>query len=267
MREAVMTEAASSWALSFDFSGLYGLTTPLASTDRELVLQLFDDVVILETQFSMGVPKSPLARAVLVPILRRWIVEGVFFKAQKLIQPDQVRFAVSSNSQAIQQCEAGLVVEWMELMIFGTTGVSFSRVPPEHIGPDHQPATYSKSSFQPSPQRPKIFFEQKMFFGKGQFYTRYDVIKMHANALGGVHFDASRMQNESHINEIKTAFGFELKGGYSNMLMGEEIDRRRADPVRRQTTYDATELVAIDTARIFAAGVRASESAFLALLA
>lgn len=69
-----------------------------------------------------------------------------------------------------------------------------------------------------------------------------------------------------HIDEIKNYFGFELKGSNHQMLVGDEIGVGRANPARRQQIYDATELIAIDTARIYASGVRTSEQAFVDLL-
>jgi hypothetical protein len=112
-----------------------------------------------------------------------------------------------------------------------------------------------------------MFFGQKMFFWKGQFYTRADLIKMHANALGGVHLNFQRTRSETHIIELKNYFGYEVNGRNYQMMIGNEIAVGRADPDRRAQIYDATELVTMDTARIFARGVRKSEASFVALLA
>jgi hypothetical protein len=60
---------------------------------------------------------------------------------------------------------------------------------------------------------------------------------------------------------------FETAGTTLKMLTGDDINEGRADLARREHIYDATEIVAIDTARIFASGVRASWDAFTALLA
>jgi hypothetical protein len=90
---------------------------------------------------------------------------------------------------------------------------------------------------------------------------------MHANLLGGVHLDFRRGDDEEHINEIKNYFGFEIKPDTHQMLVGDEIAVARADPARRRNIYDATELVVLDTARIFAIAVRSSQALFQALLA
>jgi|SRR5208337_260782 len=112
----------------------------------------------------------------------------------------------------------------------------------------------------------KAFFNQKMFFWKGRFYTRNDVILMHARKLGGVHLDFRRADDEAHIDEIKNYFGFDREPKVSRMLMGAEIAAARSDPTRRPRIYDATELVTFDTARIFAAGIKSSSSLSEALL-
>jgi len=244
------------------------MSANLASDDRELIQQLLDDVGILEDQFLIGIPKPPATRAVLAPILRRWVAEALFFKAQKLIMPVKVNFAIMSNAHATKLCEDGVYEHWMGVVVFGQIGVGKSQVAQKYLGPDGKPTIPlgDRAVAPPEPQKAKRFFEQKMFFWKGQFYTRADVIKMHANALGGVHFDFRRTEDETHINEIKNYFGFELKGNNSQMLVGNDISLGRADPARRQQVFDATELVAMDTARIFADGIRASQGAFSSLL-
>jgi hypothetical protein len=107
---------------------------------------------------------------------------------------------------------------------------------------------------------------QRIFYWCAQFYTRTDVIKLHANLLGGVHLDLRKAKAETHMHEIKNYLGFEVKGKNYQMLVRDGISEGRADPARRDRVYDATELVAIDTGRIFARGIRDSESAFSALL-
>jgi hypothetical protein len=245
------------------------MNVSLASKDRELIQQLLEDVGVLESQFSTGLPKPQTARAILAPILRRWIAEGLFYQAQKLIRPEQVGFPIVSSGKAVKLCKAGVYVHWMGLLVFDTISVGVGQVASKYIGPDGKPTIQLHDGMPPRPtsQKPSIFFGQRLFFWKGKFYTRTDVIKMHANILGGVHFDFSKAQDQKHINEIKNYFGFELKGTTSQMLIGDEIGIGRADADRRDRIYDAMELVAMDTARIFTSGIRASEKIFVALLA
>jgi hypothetical protein len=156
----------------------------------------------------------------------------------------------------------------MGVVQFGTVSVTVGQIAEKYLGSNGQPTIDLDSSMpKPAPQRASVFFEQRMFYWKGQFYTRTDVIKMHANALGGVHLDFRRKEDETHINEIKDYFGFEIKPHTRQMLVGKEISAARADPARRQFVYDATELVTMDTAAIFSAGVRASTAPFRARLA
>jgi hypothetical protein len=142
--------------------------------------------------------------------------------------------------------------------------VSLTQVTGQNV--EHARKSSDPGSLKPSPVKASTFFKQPMFFWKGRFFNREDVIKMHANKLGGVHLDFSRTKDEEYINEIKEYFGFEVGATGYQMLMGEEIQRGREDRRRRASVYDATELIAMDTARIFAGGVRKSEKAFLAVL-
>lgn len=235
----------------------------LAPADRELVLQLFDDVGVLEAQFAAGIPSPSAARAVFAPILRRWIAEALFFKAQKLILPKQASFAIRDNGQAINLCETGVLEHWMGLVWFGKIEVSIAQR--NLATPESATRPLGEDAKRPDTlQKAGRFFDQKMLFWKNAFYTRAEIIKIHANSLGGVHFDL--WQNEQEIDEIKNYFGFEIVPGQSQMILGQEIATRRMDPRRRQFVYDATELIAMDTARVFASAMRASQESFFALL-
>jgi hypothetical protein len=240
----------------------------LSPNDRELILQLLDDVAVIEDQFLFGTPRPSAIRTVLVPMLRRWAVEGVFHKAQKLIRPISVGFPIRSNRDAIDYCKRGVYVHWTGMIEFGGIGFQIGQFAANHLGPDGKPTVGAAPYTSPAPQKANLFFEQKMFFWKGQFYTRADVTKMLANALGGVHLSFERKEDEQHINEIKHYFGVEVKNEGKNiqMLVGDNIGVARADPARRPKVSDATELVAMDTARIFASGVRASKESFDPLL-
>lgn len=241
--------------------------------ERELVLQLLDDVSVIEDQFRSQRPKPATVRTVLVPILRRWIVEQLFYRTQKMILPQQVCFPIRRHQHFVDLCRRGVYVHWMGLIEFEQVGVGAGQIAPRYLGPDGPtvPIKAPESDNEPAPQRARAFFEQKMFFWKGEFYRRHDVIIMHANALGGVHLNFRRRDDEQHINEIKNYFGFEVRALGNNknlqMLKGQDIASARADPGRRPNVYDATELVAMDTARIFAQGIRASMKTFTDLLA
>jgi hypothetical protein len=80
----------------------------LTASDRELIQQLLEDVGLLESSFAVGIPKPPAIRTIFVPILRRWIAEGLFYQAQKFVRPVQATFPISSNRHAVQLCKAGV---------------------------------------------------------------------------------------------------------------------------------------------------------------
>ena len=151
----------------------------------------------------------------------------------------------------------------MAIVLFGKRGVGASQPAEDWIS---KPPPARGGEFRQLPHPAKAFFNQKMFFWKGRFYTRHDVILMHARKLGGVHLDFRRAEDEAHIDEIKNYFGFDREPSVFRMLRGADIAAARADPDRRPGIYDATELVTFDTARIFAAGVRSSALPLKALL-
>lgn len=223
--------------------------TTLSADDREMVHQLLEDVKLLQASFTHGLPRGSALRATFVPILRKWIVEAGFFKVTKLIQPHQPSFLIRKTPDFVKNYKSDNQVSWMAQLRFGDIGFGIGSQTPVK-----------------TPQRASEFFRQTMFFWKGTLYTRKDVLQFYANRLGGVHLDPRRAADEEYINEIKNYFGIEVKPETNQIMLGEEIELARADPGRRNCIYDATELVAMDTGRIFAEGVLASLRIFEAAL-
>jgi hypothetical protein len=155
------------------------MNRPLTSDDRELIQLLLDDVEIVDDQFRMGLPKPSATRTIFAPILRRWVTESLFFTAQKLILPHQVAFSARSYAHTIKLCEAGIYEHWMGLVVFGTIGVASRKIAPQQIGPDGKLTVQlsDATELKPTPQKARNFFDQRMFFWRGRFYTRADVIK------------------------------------------------------------------------------------------
>ena len=151
-----------------------GITSVMIDAEgRELVFQLLDDVGVIEAQFVSGEPKPAVGRTIFVPILRRWITEGLFYRVQRLILPQQVEFEVFSSQTSINLCQNCYLEEWMEMVIFKGVGVSSSRYDqqfiiddklsiPDGIKVDQSPPT--KRSL-----RAKQFSEQKIFYWKKNF--------------------------------------------------------------------------------------------------
>jgi hypothetical protein len=239
------------------------LATETSENDRELVLQLLEDVRTIATIPNYPVPSPAAIRAFLVPVMRRWIVDGRFFAAQRLIAPSEIRFQASINEEAARLCEFEYTERWMAVIFFGEIGLGVSQTAQRYIG---KAPPFREGELRELPHTAKSFFDQKMFFWKGHFYTRHDVIHVHANKLGGVHLDFRRAADQAHINEIRNYFGFDREAAPLGMLVGDQIAAARADPNRRQHIYDATDLVTLDTARIFASGVESAAPLFEALL-
>lgn len=83
-------------------------TMALSPELRELVLQLLEDLDALEKGRLFGLPSSDELRTTVTPILRRWIVDGMFFQIQKLL-PSQIAFDVYSRTDAVQACKGRCV--------------------------------------------------------------------------------------------------------------------------------------------------------------
>ncbi len=235
--------------------------------DKELILQLLDDVTLIE-QALIGMPTPSIVRTTFVPILRRWIVEGLFSsKAQKLILPNKISFDIHTQTNAIKLCQAGCYEHWMGTINFRTIAVTTGLHAAKYLTKEGRPKSINTESLMPaSPQDPNQFFKQKILFLKGKFYTREEIIKILANTFGGVHLDFDNIQKQPGILQVKNYLGFKLNESGLQMLVGSEIDSLRNDPEERPRVYDAIELIAIDTARIFVNGIQKEKNLFTALL-
>jgi hypothetical protein len=224
---------------------------------KELSMQLLEDVDVLQDHFLTERPKPSNVRAVFVPILRRWIAEGTFHHIQKAILPNKVIFELYSEGFDIKLCKAGIFDYWMGLTEISGIAVSSGLVNEKH----REDLKRSPSSNRPHGptkfQHPaSVFFDQKIFFWDRVFYTRSDVVKFHANALGGVHFNFRRAETEIGLSKLKNLFGYEVVGSNYQMLVGDAIEAARGNIARRPHVYDAIELMSLDTARIFFTAIK-----------
>jgi len=235
----------------------------LLPEDRELVLQLLEDIDALERGRIIGLPSSDELRTTVTPILRRWIVDGIFFQIQRLL-PTPITFVSYSRTDAVKACKAGAYKWWMGLVDCGQNLM---------LGPGALSGKFvgneikNRGSFKIT-QKPKLFFSQEAFWWKGRFYSRSDLIKFSANKLGGVHYDLARNQSETHIEEIQNHFAILYEHEKRNILVvpPAEIPKYRADPILRRNLYDAIQLSVGDTAMIFCSGIRVAEKELRSLL-
>jgi hypothetical protein len=130
-------------------------TGQISADDRELIQQLLDDTGIVEAHFVGGLPTPQATRVTFVPILRRWIAEGLFFRAQKLLLPHQVRFLLTSNRADVKMCKAGVMEHWMGMLDFGGIGISTNRLAAKYRRPGKLDRQLPGP---PTPHRAKEFF-------------------------------------------------------------------------------------------------------------
>jgi len=96
-------------------------TTPetirMQSNDRELIYQLLEDASTLRGLVDENRRPTPqAARAIIAPILRRWIWEQTFSFVQKLLRPHVVKFPLFPMKAMIELCERGIVEHWMSMI-------------------------------------------------------------------------------------------------------------------------------------------------------
>ena len=231
---------------------------PITPEETELCLQLFEDVHLMEQKQTNGLPSSSQIRIVHSVALRRWIVDGAFYRVQKLLT-SRVLFEFQDSSQEIEECKQGANEYWGAVVNSGNVAIGwsqYSKVVVEQIAAN----TYKRPeprSLAPIKGPAKEFFNQHSFFWKGQFYTRVDLIKFLANKLGGAHYDFDRNKSEAHIEEIQNT----LENPQNiKMLVGPDVFASKMDASKRPFIYDAIQLHVADTADIFCKAVRQSET-------
>ena len=235
----------------------------LKAEHKELLLQLFEDVNALERGIIVGLPSSDELRTLVTPILRRWMVDGVFHQVQRIL-PIPIMFEIYSRTDEVQACKAGAYKWWMGIVDCGHKLM---------IGPGVRSGKFVEGQFQNRglfkiKQKAKLFFSQEAFWWKGQFYSRTDLIKFMANKLGGIHYDLDRNQSEGHIEEIQNHFAILYERAKNNIqiVSPPDIPKFRNDQDLRKNLYDAIQLNIGDTAFIFASGIRAVENDLRLLL-
>lgn len=236
---------------------------PLKSEEVEMVLQLLEDVAAIEAANVARFPTAVELRTVFTPILRRWIADGGFFTIQKLLA-SPLTFTTYSHVDDVTACKLGAYKWWMGPVDCGEGLI----VKPAVSTRKYAPGELQERKLFEIAQKAKLFFEQKMFWWKGQFYTREDLIKFAANKLGGVHYDLNRNLSFSHVEEIQNHFAIqyrhELKDIY--IVPPGEIAALRTNPEVRSDLYDAIQLCVGDTANIFVRGIQRSADKIRALL-
>lgn len=234
----------------------------LSPNERELLHVLFDDINIVKGRLQLGLPQPHDLRAVFSPILRRWLGEGQVHQVQRLIRSHRIGFPLIGQATEINLCTSGFFEHWMGMLIIDSIGIGVGQRAAAYL----QAPEPVRSNHIAVPQPAKHFIDQKLFYWKGHFYTRRDLILWLANRFGGTHLDFKRKDDEKHIDEIRNYFGLEITGSNRQILIGEQVAAGRADSQRRHKVYDAAELTVWDTARIFAEGISASETVMRALL-
>jgi hypothetical protein len=236
-----------------------------ADQDRELILQLLDDVQLLERKVAYDLPSPTDLRATFSPVLRRWIIDGAFFLVQKLLT-ERVLFEMYSRTDDVKWCQAGIYTWWMGTIYSGNgIAIGTNRLAQKYA--DNRDLIPERRKPFLISQKAKMFFGQPCFLWKEKLYTREDAIKFLANKLGGTHYAMDRHKKEIHVQEIQSQFGVIYDSpGNARILAPGELLALRADPNTRDRVFDAIQLTVGDTASIFCKGIRSYEGQIRYLL-
>ena len=146
----------------------------ISADDRELVQQLIEDVNILSGM--IGPDRNPTpqaARAIVAPILRRWICEQLFYKS-RLVLPHKVQFAIFEFPVAVDNCRKGTYEHWIGLLSYNGVGISSMLPRKDLILPDGRttiPIPRDDGGRAPVARIGKKFFDQPMFYWQRRLYT------------------------------------------------------------------------------------------------
>ena len=214
----------------------------------EIASILIEDAETIMESFNNGVPEAKVIRSVFGPILRRWIVEGNFNIVQRYVKPGRISFSYNHSSSCIKNLKKKIYPIWFGNLQFGDIGVSMTMG--ESL--DARKKTFPSKGMKVVKTKATEYFNQPVCHLDGKTFKRRDVVKLHANELGGAHLQLYKRDQQ----RLRETVGFEVKSiGNIQVMLGKEILVAKSDPKRRPTIYDAADLVLQDTAYVFAMSV------------
>ena len=214
----------------------------------EIVTVLLEDAETIMDAFSNGVPEAKVIRSVFGPILRRWINEGDFHIVQKYANPKIISFKYHNSRSCETNLKRKIYPIWFGNLRFGDIGISMTMGGSDEARARAVPSKGMKDVST----KAAIYFGQPVCHIDGKTYKRRDVVKLHANELGGAHLQLYKRDKQ----RLRETIGFEVKDSTNiQTMLGKEILKAKSDPKRRPTVYDAADLVMQDTAYTFAKSI------------
>lgn len=232
----------------------------LTIEQRQLVRILLDDYHVLgrDVEDRRILPTPPIIRAVISPILRKWLVEGAIYQLGKVKQT-QFAFSVYSSDDVIEQCVAGRMLFWLELIrLFGNRISTGCPIDPSFAVPMGNP--------RPVDLKTSKFVSQKMIYFEGIFFSRKDIVKFCANKMGGTHLSSKINSDNDLILERMKLFGLLVKPASTNSNVNVTLPGRYAmDAIKKaeangEIFYSFPHLVLLDSAHLFFEAINRARS-------
>lgn len=215
---------------------------------KEITLILLEDADTVISHFRNGVPEPKIIRSFFGPILRRWIHEGDYHTIQKELKSKNINFKYYDSSFDSKKSAP----IWVGNLRFNDICISMSAG-----------GKSFNQGMKGISRKASIFFKQPVckFFEKT--YTRKDIVRFHANELGGAHFEKNKQ-----TKDLREHLGFEVDFDSGNIqtLLGADIIKAKQDIARRSQVYDMADIVLQDTALVFAQGILDNKSHIQALI-
>lgn len=221
--------------------------------NSERILMLLEDAELLQKGLAEERPNIANVRALAGPILRKWLLDGQINQVNKQMRPDHLSVFYLSNPESEWNAQKGLYSIWVGNFSFngvcgemtaGTTPAAERKLKP------------SKGAREISGKISK-FLSQPVCVIFGRVYSRKEIIRFHANNLGGAHYDPREVENTPAKKRLRDTIGYEVTADGRNiqMRMGPSIIAAKQDPSRRHSIYDLADLVLLDAAHRFSASV------------
>ena len=225
---------------------------------------LLEDAETLEKLFNVIRPNIGNIRNTAGPIMRRWFGEEDIRQVQKMLRPNLLRVRYWTNSTELKNLKKGYYNIWIGNFSFNDISMSWMAFSSEKARKRILPEVGSQKVCEPM----GAFLRQPVCHILGETFTRKDVVKFHANNLGGAHYDPHGVENTPEKKRLRDTVGYEVDVlGNIKMLLGSEIVEAKKDRDRRAGIYDLADLILLDSAKRFAVSVLSERERLHALIA
>ena len=232
----------------------------LTNDDKKRLIELLlEDLVILERDAGNKsvTPEPSIIRAIITPILRRWICDRGLIAIRNDALKSPINFSVYDHEEHINACKNKQLSSWTAPL-----GINEAYISSSHITDmTNQPVFNS----QPRDMTLDVgdFCQQKMVYFYGKFATRADIISFAANKLGGTHNPSENEIKKNDLHKFMEEFALAVSGNNVQIMNKTEFLNITKYKKEDRKIYDLYFLVTLDTAHRFIDGIKAIQASLL----